>query len=56
MMKICFITCLLLIGTTVKSQTDSLSFIRSKRIADADLVKKREGTFLPVSPIFRQIL
>lgn len=33
-------------------QTDSLSFIRSKRMSDADLTKKREGTFVTGLPDF----
>lgn len=52
MKKIFFIVCLLLIGITAKSQTDTLSFIRSKRISDTDLAKKREGTFFTGIPDF----
>ncbi len=45
---------LLLIGScqlvTKAQQIDSLSFIRSKRMSDADLAKKREGTFITGLP------
>ncbi|WP_212768264.1 DUF5982 domain-containing protein [Larkinella sp. C7] len=48
---LCFITLIgglsqtTLAQTTDSLYTDSLSFIRSKRMSDADLAKKREGRF-----------
>lgn len=42
---------LISVHLTVKAQnTDSLSFIKSKRMSDADLAKKREGTFITGLP------
>lgn len=47
---------MLLVGATLYAQRqnglshDSLSFIRSKRIADRDLAKKKEGTFFTAIP------
>ena len=40
----------LLAPTAFAQQVDSLSFIRSRRMADADLAKKREGTFVTGLP------
>jgi outer membrane protein assembly factor BamA len=41
------------LAITVSAQeTDSLSFIRSKKMNDADLAKKREGTFITGLPDF----
>lgn len=37
-------------GHVSAQQIDSLSFIRSKRMSDADLAKKREGTFVTGLP------
>ena len=37
-------------GQQAAPTVDSLSFIRSKRMADADLAKKREGTFITGLP------
>ncbi len=43
----------LIITITVNGQTtDTLSFIKSKRMTDADLAKKREGTFVTGIPDF----
>lgn len=36
--------------TNVYGQTDTLSFIKTKRIGDADLARKKEGTFLTAIP------
>lgn len=42
-----------IILTNASAQTaDTISFIKSKRISDADLVKKREGTFITGIPDF----
>jgi len=39
--------------TIVKAQEkDTISFIKSKRMSEADLAKKREGTFLTGIPDF----
>lgn len=42
-----FITC---IHSSILSQEDSLSFIKSKKIPDEDLLKKKEGTFFTGLP------
>lgn len=53
-MKLSIATLFILFSITiVKAQeTDSLSFIKSKRMSDDDLAKKREGTFFTGIPDF----
>ncbi len=46
---LCFFTGLAL-STQAQEAPDSLQFIRSKRMSDADLAKKREGTFVTGLP------
>ena len=42
-----------IIATNISAQTaDTISFIKSKRMSDADLAKKREGTFVTGIPDF----
>jgi hypothetical protein len=42
-----------IIATNISAQTtDTISFIKSKRMSDADLAKKREGTFITGIPDF----
>ena len=42
-----------IITTNISAQTtDTISFIKSKRMSDADLAKKREGTFVTGIPDF----
>lgn len=38
------------VADTLQLEKDTLSFIRSKRMSDADLAKKREGTFITGLP------
>lgn len=53
MKRIITIVLLIVSSTIVKAQeTDSLSFIKSKRMSDDDLAKKREGTFITGLPDF----
>lgn len=50
-LRLCFIASFgLMASGSLAQQVDSLSFIRSKRMSDADLVKKREGTFVTGLP------
>ncbi len=53
-MKRIIITLLILFSITLTKaqETDSLSFIKSKRMSDDDLAKKREGTFFTGIPDF----
>lgn len=53
-MKRIVVTLLILFSITLVSaqETDSLSFIKSKRMSDDDLAKKREGTFFTGIPDF----
>ncbi len=37
---------------SISIKKDSLSFIKSKRMSDADLAKKKEGTFITVFLIY----
>ena len=42
-----------IIATNISAQTtDTISFIKSKRMSEADLAKKREGTFVTGIPDF----
>jgi len=53
MTRLIFISLFLLTTQLLKAQVnDSLSFIKSKRMSDADLEKKREGTFITGIPDF----
>ncbi|MBX3163464.1 MAG: BamA/TamA family outer membrane protein [Bacteroidetes bacterium] len=47
---IAFLLCLFSISIIHAQHTDTLSFIKSKRMSDADLAKKREGTFITGIP------
>lgn len=53
-MKRIVVTLLILFSITLVSaqETDSLSFIKSKRMSDDDLAKKKEGTFFTGIPDF----
>lgn len=53
-MKRCILGALILFFSTVMDaqEIDSLSFIKSKRMSDDDLAKKREGTFFTGLPDF----
>ena len=53
MTRLIFISLFILTTQLLKAQVnDSLSFIKSKRMSDADLEKKREGTFITGIPDF----
>lgn len=40
------------LNVAIAQEKDSLSFIKSKRMSDADLEKKKEGTFITGIPDF----
>lgn len=53
MNKIVLLLITTIISTNIFAQTaDTISFIQSKKMSEADLVKKREGTFITGIPDF----
>jgi len=48
----CLVIGMLFVGETKAQVDDSLSFIKSKKMSDEDLLKKREGTFFTGIPDF----
>ncbi|MCY7292652.1 MAG: DUF5982 domain-containing protein, partial [Ferruginibacter sp.] len=41
-----------ILSTKAQTNKDTISFIQSKRMSDADLAKKKEGTFITGVPDF----
>lgn len=54
-LSILFLT--IIFKTNISAQSvDTISFIKSKKMLDADLTKKREGALLQVFQIYHQTL
>ena len=49
---LCLLAIIMSVQTLQARQSDSLSFIKSKRMSDEDLEKKKEGTFITGIPDF----